>query len=113
MYLASINKDLTFNQEKPSIKVLLNTDFTKEIRIAFKAGQIMQEHSTPFPIVVNLVKGSLNFGVNGKVQQLESGDLIALDGGIKHDLKAISDCVVRLSLSKADSVKRVQNVANK
>lgn len=112
MQTASLLKDLVFNDNKIAIHVLLDTDFTKEIRIAMKAGQIMKEHKTPFPIVVELFEGCIDFGCQGQVLTLEKGDVLSLEGGVPHDLKAQKDSVVRLSLSKADSVNRVEAVAN-
>jgi len=110
MTTANILKDLIFNEDKVAISVLFETETTKEIRILFKKGQLMKKHQTPFPITVQMVKGELNFGVNNQVLSLTEGDLIALDGGVPHDLSAKTNCVVRLTLSKLDTVDRVKKV---
>ena len=111
MKIASLINDLEFNEKRPAVQVLLETDANKEIRIVFKAGQVLREHKTPYPIVVELFEGALDFGVNGEVQTLKMGDLIALEGHMPHDLKAKEDSIVRLSLTKADTANRVENVA--
>lgn len=108
----NLNNNIEYKQSGPAINVLFETDFTKEIRIVFKEGQIMKEHQTPFPIVVELFSGNLEFGVNGEIHSLQVGDILALNGGVPHNLKALSNCIVRLSLSKQDKVKRVMNVNN-
>lgn len=110
MKLASFTKDVMFHDTRPTIQVMLNTDAGKEIRIAFRKGQVMKEHQTPFPIVVQVFEGAIDFGVKGEIQHLQQGDMIALSGGIPHDLTAKDDSLVRLSLSTADSVKRVKDV---
>lgn len=110
MKTASILKDLEFNEAKPMIKVLFETSFTKEIRIAMKTGTEMKKHQTSFPIVVEMVDGNLDFGVNNKVLNLVKGDLIALEGSVPHDLKAKTDSVVRLTLTKYDQTDRVEKV---
>lgn len=112
MKLASLVNNLEFNEKKPAIQVLMDTDAGKEIRIAFKKGQVMKEHKTPFPIVVEIFEGAIDFGVNGEMHNLKKGDLISLEGGVPHDLKAIEVSTVRLSLNKADSTKRVEGVVN-
>ncbi|MGM0392360.1 MAG: cupin, partial [Bacteroidota bacterium] len=85
---------------------------SKEIRIAMKKNQVMKEHKTPFPIVVEIFEGKVDFGVNGVIHNLEKGDLVALEGNVPHDLLAMEDSIVRLSLSIADTVGRVEGVAN-
>jgi len=112
MKKTNILTDLQYNENKVSISVLFETDTTKEIRILFKAGQVMKKHQTKFPISVELVDGKLDFGVNNEIHNLEKGDLLALDGGVPHDLTAITDSIVRLTLSKLDDVNRVKAVGN-
>ena len=110
MKTASLVNNLEYKENKPAISILLETEHSKEIRIAMRSGQIMKEHKTPFPIVVEVFEGKIDFGVQGKILQLNKGDLIALDGGIPHDLEAKEDSTVRLTLSKSDSLKRVEKV---
>ncbi|WP_027391459.1 cupin domain-containing protein [Aquimarina latercula] len=111
MKTASLTESLIYNEDKPAITVLLKTANTKEIRIVMKKGQVMKEHRAPFPIVVEIFEGVLNFGVKGEAQLLKKGNLIALEANIPHDLTSIEDCIIRLSVSTADSVQRVQNLA--
>jgi quercetin dioxygenase-like cupin family protein len=107
---ASLTHEITYNETKPAISVLLETEASKEIRIVMKAGQLMKKHKAPFPIVIELFEGSIDFGVNEDVLQLTKGDLIALDASVPHDLKCTSDCIIRLSLSKLDTLERVKSV---
>ncbi len=111
MKTASLIKNLEYNDTKPAVQVLMDTDSSKEIRIAMKKGQVMKEHKTPYPIVVELFEGIISFGVNGQVHKIEKGDMLSLEGNIPHDLKAEADSIVRLSLSKSDSAERVKGVA--
>lgn len=110
MKTANIYKEVTYNEKAPAITVLFETDSTKEVRIVFKKDQLMKEHKTAYPITVSMVDGELDFGVNGTVLNLVKGDLLNLEGNVPHDLRAKSDCIVRLTLSKSDVVERVQQV---
>ncbi len=110
MKIASFLEDIIYNEEKPVISKLLETNFSKEIRIVFKKNQIMKDHKAPFPITVQVVQGSINFGVLGITKQLKMGDLILLEANVVHNLIANEDSVVRLTLSKLDVISRVKKV---
>ncbi len=110
MNTASLVENITYEENKPAVTVLLKTKTSKEIRIVMKQGQSMNEHKAPYPIVIELFEGSIDFGVNGEKQLLKKGDLIALDENVPHDLTCVTDCIIRLSLSNYDSVERVKNV---
>ncbi len=106
----NIYHKLSYQDDKPAISVLYETETSKEIRILFRKGQQMQQHQTPYPISVYIVEGTLDFGVANQVYHLEKGSLVSLEGNVPHDLKAQSDCIVRLSLTHQDSSQRVKNV---
>jgi quercetin dioxygenase-like cupin family protein len=107
---ASFFTDLEFSDKSVVITPMLDSNFGKEIRIAFKDGQVMKEHKTKFPITVMTLRGSIEFGVGEEMFVLNEGDVIALEGNVMHELKATAESVVRLSLHKGDSVERVKGV---
>ena len=113
MKTASLINELEYNDLKPAVKVLFDTDSSKELRIAMKTGQVMKEHKTPFPIVVEIFEGHISFGVQGAIHELVKGDLVYLDGGVPHDLLAKADSIVRLTISKNDTAERVKDVADR
>jgi len=110
MKSSSLLKNIEYQESKPAISVLFETDSTKEIRIVMRDNQLMKKHQTPFPIVVEIFEGEVDFGVKGTIHHLKRGDILALDGSIPHDLHAKSDCIIRLTLSKSDTVQRVKKV---
>jgi len=110
MQTTSFYNDLNFSDESVVITPMLNSDFGKEIRIAFKEGQVMKEHKTKFPITVMTMRGSIEFGIGEETVILNEGDVIALEGNVMHELKALKESVVRLSLHKSDNVARVKGV---
>jgi len=110
MEIASLYESLEYGIDRPKAKVLFNNDDVKEIRITFRKGQEMKEHKAGFPIVVEIVDGSIDFGVNGERFILEKGKLITLASNVPHDLTALEDSIVRLSLNKSDDVNRPKQV---
>ncbi|MCF6182280.1 cupin [Lutibacter sp.] len=110
MQKSSLLNNVTYTTNKPAISVLFETESTKEIRIVFKKDQFMKAHKTSFPITVEIFEGAIDFGVKGKIQNLVKGDLVWLEANTEHDLMAKQDSIVRLTLSKLDTVERVKKV---
>lgn len=110
MKTASLRSELIYNEEKVAIKVMMETEIAKEIRILFRKGQTMKEHKAGFPITVEVHQGLIEFGVKGEKLSLVAGDLISLDANVPHDLFAQEDSIVRLTLSKLDTIERVEKV---
>ncbi len=110
MTYASFTADVIFGDTQPVITPLITNEFTKEIRIVFRAGQSMKAHKTSFPITVMIVSGEIDFGIGEERMIFGAGDVIALKPNVIHDLNAIEDSIVRLSLHKGDNVARVSGV---
>lgn len=113
MNIKSFNAHLDYNDNRIVTQVILETSFSKEIRILLKNGQTMKEHKAPFPIIVHILEGKIDFGVEGETIPLKKGDIITLKSSVSHDLTAKEDSIVRLTLSKLDDVDRVKKVAEK
>lgn len=110
MKIESFNENLDFDDNRIVTKVLLESSFSKEIRILLKQGQFMKEHKAPFPIIVHVLDGEIDFGVQESIHVLKKGDIVTLAGNIPHDLTALRDSIVRLTLSKLDKAERVEKV---
>jgi len=106
----NIYDNLVYNEKKVQITTMFNSDASKEIRIVFKENQIMKDHKTSFPITVEIFEGEIDFGIGEITHKLIKGDIVALEANIVHNLKANKDSIVRLSLSKKDTVDRVSGV---
>lgn len=112
MNTASFLHNVNYSDERVVIDTLINSPFGKEIRIAFQPGQIMKEHKTKYPITVSTVQGQIAFRVHGKTIQMGAGDTIALEGNIVHELEALQQSVVRLSLHQGDNVERIAQIVD-
>lgn len=107
--MQKIEWDCPFSEELVITK-LIDDDFSKEIRIAMPKDSFMKEHKAPYAIRVQVLKGELDFGVEGEIIRLRELESLSLEANIAHDLKAIKDSIIRLSLHKNDSFDRVKAV---
>lgn len=112
MNIKSFKDAVEFDEVRVKTKVIIETSFSKEIQILMKTGQFMKEHKTPYPILIHLLEGKIELGLQGNKLLMNCGNVIALEGDIPHDLMAIENSIIRLTLSKYDKVERVENVVN-
>lgn len=110
MTYASFTADVVYGDTQPLITPLITNEFTKEIRIVFREGQSMKAHKTSFPITVMIVSGEIDFAIANERMIFGAGDVVALEPNVLHELNALEDSIVRLSLHKSDSVARVNGV---
>ena len=109
MKVISLVKDVVY-KSKPSLTVLFETEFSKEIRIVMKQGQEVKKHQTEFPIIVSIFDGSIEFSIKDEKVKMKKGDMISLDANIPHSLLCTADSIVRLSISKQDTVTRIEDL---
>jgi quercetin dioxygenase-like cupin family protein len=108
---ASFYDELHYEEgNKPAVKVMIKNDLAKEIRILFRNHQEMKEHKAPFPIIVQVLEGSIDFGVEAERYILKKGMMIQLSANIPHDLLALEESMVRLSLSFQDNSTRIKDI---
>lgn len=108
--IQSFIKELVFDSEKIKTQVILETSFSKEIRIALSKDQFMKQHKAPLPIIIHLLEGKIILGIGDEKHEMKSNDIVTLEGNVPHDLLAQENSIVRLSLSKHDKIERVESV---
>lgn len=104
-FLENLHFDTT-----PQITKMLETPISKEIRICMAKGNIMKEHTAPGAITIMVLRGEVTIASDGKKITLQDGEMIYFDAKIPHSLEAIEQSILRLVLSKNDTVQRVQNL---
>ncbi len=56
---------------------------------SFEAGQGLSEHTAPFDAFVQIVDGTADVTIDGKVQRVSAGEFIIMPSNIPHSLKAV------------------------
>lgn len=69
------------------------------IRIVLTAGKRMPEHKVVGPITVQCIEGRVEIRAGGKLISMEAGDLLYLEGGVSHDLIAIENCSLLVTIA--------------
>ena len=85
-------------EPKPDVSVLARRAGANVIRISFRAGQVMDDHTAGKPIVVVGQRGTIDFAIGDEHVSLTPGVAVHVDAGVTHSLTAESDAAVTLIL---------------
>lgn len=71
--------------------------------IGVSAGGGMHEHVAEGPITIHALEGELTVRADGEARTLRSGGLMALDGGVRHDVSSNEGGLFLLTLIAANA----------
>lgn len=82
------------------IEPVFDLEQAKQVRITLPKGVKLDDHKSPKQISVQVLKGKVKFGVEGEVLELDTLDMIFLEGGVMHSLEGLEDSIVGLTIYK-------------
>ncbi|WP_034292951.1 hypothetical protein [Herbaspirillum sp. RV1423] len=82
------------------IKAIFKDQHLEVIRIVLAAGKRMPTHAVAGPITVQCIEGEVDLEVDGAhKKKVRAGDLLYLAGGVGHDLTAIMDSSLLVTIA--------------
>lgn len=85
--------------KKLTSTMLLKTEDLRILLIGMEAGARMEEHHNDGRISIQLLEGAVRMWINQQRHDFASGQILALDRSIPHDVEAIEDSVLLLTFS--------------
>ena len=82
------------SEKEVAVREVMNDDRRRVLEISIRAGEILKRHRALEPITVLCTKGEGRFYAGASLEEsveLASGDMIALDPEIDHEVAADSD----------------------
>lgn len=67
--------------------------------VAIAPGGQLAAHTAPGPIAVHVLKGTITFSVGDEAWTLEPGDLLSLEGGVRHAVESRDGAEFLLTMS--------------
>ena len=77
---------------------LLKTPALQLMRLVLPAGQGLPQHSVPGAITVQCLEGETDVTTPARICKLFAGQLVVLDGGEPHAVKAVSDSTLLVTI---------------
>lgn len=86
-------------------KLLLKADDLRVLLIAMETGAKLKEHHADGTVSIHALEGRLCLHAQGQTHTLRTGQILALAPGMKHDLEALEDSALLLTISWPSSEK--------
>lgn len=77
---------------------LFKTDELEVMRLVMPADKTMPPHKVKGEITIHCLEGEIDLVANGQPRRMQAGQLVWLEGGVEHALKAIRDSSLLLTI---------------
>jgi quercetin dioxygenase-like cupin family protein len=77
---------------------LLQRGMVTQILFAFDAGAVLREHAVHGVVTIQCLEGTLMALVGGQDYELRAGGMLVLDTDIEHDVRALTDSAMLLTV---------------
>jgi quercetin dioxygenase-like cupin family protein len=94
----TLRREPTWQAHGHNAKTLVKHPDFRVVLIALRAGARMQEHSTDQCVTIHVLAGCLRLRLPSGAVELRTGMLLALEQTVVHDVEALVDSVLLLSL---------------
>lgn len=81
---------------RPGVKKALVGHGARVVMFRFAAGQVLQEHTAAFPILVQCLTGTVRFVVGEQSVTLSAGAVATLGARVPHEVRGVTDAVFQL-----------------
>ena len=91
-----------------SSKTLVKYADLRVVLMALKAGTCIQEHQTEGRISIQTISGHISIRASGRTFDLPAGSLLALDRATAHDVQALEDSAILLTIAWPEAIRTEQ-----
>ena len=80
-------------------EILVKTPTLRVVLITMTAGTEAHEHAVDGPITIQALRGRFEVTAGGALQELAAGGFAALEGGVRHAVRAVEDGAFLLTIA--------------
>lgn len=87
------------SESRPSASIAFDDDATAKVVVfEFAAGQELREHAAAHPILVQVVRGAVEFDVSGREISMGTGDTVHLTSRLRHAVRATEPTTLTVTM---------------
>ncbi len=98
--LEHLKQEPTWRSSDRNAITLTKEPHLRVVLIAMKKGARLHEHQASGPITIQAASGALRLSVGGQILELKPGEVAVLESAIEHDVEALEESGLLLTLIK-------------
>ena len=98
-FAEDLGADEGWHTGEPNSVTLVNEPSLRVVLVALHAGARWKEHTVPCPVTIQTIVGRARLRLADCVIDLRRGHLVALERGLRHDVEAIEESVILLTVA--------------
>jgi quercetin dioxygenase-like cupin family protein len=98
-FAEDLGADEGWHAGEPNSVTLVNEPGLRVVLVALHAGARWKEHNVRGPLTVQTLAGRARLRLADRVVELRRGHLVALEGDLRHDVEAIEESVILLTIA--------------
>jgi quercetin dioxygenase-like cupin family protein len=87
---------------------LIETSHLQVVQLAIPAGKQLPAHEAHGEVIVQCLEGRIGFSAEATSGHLVAGQLLYLPDGTKHQLRAVQDCAILMTIVTCDAAPGVE-----
>lgn len=87
----NITESIAFSAEKANVFSIKKSDKLKYFAVALGKGAVLKKHSAPVPSTLIVLKGEINFMIQGETISMKQFDVYDIPVGIEHEVVGLSE----------------------
>ena len=99
--LENLRAEPAWRDSDRNAKTLFKKPHLRVVLLALKAGARLEKHEAPGPITVHALAGRLRVRLTNETVELAPGEILSVDGGLAHDVEAIEQSALLLTIAGA------------
>lgn len=96
----NILETLQLTDEKPAVLQIKNSDKSQVIVIGLKKDQVLKRHLSPIPALLVVMKGQIDFEMNGNVTSLSAFDTFEIPVNVLHEVTSVEESIFLIMKEK-------------
>ena len=96
------NEAISYNTQKVEFNTVFETNKGGISLVAFKAGQKLDTHTTPFEVMISVCEGEIEFTMLDQSKRIKAGEFILMGANVPHSVVANVDSKLMIVKIKDD-----------